>query len=83
MCIEHKQYSKQSLIIIFISVSLERHARKYFNRFELCLVWNKFILNILLFTRVLFTHCSQTVSYESALFTSSVIQIALFKEKQW
>ncbi len=49
MCIVHKWYSKLSLIIIFISGSLKQYVSKYVNRFELYLVWNKCILNILLF----------------------------------
>ncbi len=40
---------QNSLIIIFISVSLEQYVSKYVNRFELYLVWNKCVLNILLF----------------------------------
>ncbi len=40
---------QNSLIIIFISVSLEQYVSKYVNRFKLYLVWNKCVLNILLF----------------------------------
>ncbi len=49
MCIVHKYYAKASLVIIFY-IRLELSVGKYVNnRFELYLVWNKCILNVLLF----------------------------------
>ncbi len=63
----HKQYSRLSLIIIFISVSLKQYVSKYVNRVELNLVWNECILIILLFY----------LGYHTSLITSQV------GEKYW